>query len=213
MNSNRTTEVNMFRKLTIAAVAMSLATGALLASAGPASADKLVIAGSGTVVCTGAGKTKVSPPLTSMAASGLRTLTSKLKMVCSGSTGNLSVSVFAGKMTAVTTTPASGTCSSLLGDHNSTTVADIKWKAAGGKLVPTHIVDTTWNATASGYGFPAFYTDPIFAPQSIATVTGSYHGEFLVAGFHAALPGSLCTTKGTKKLILDSTSGIGFQPL
>jgi hypothetical protein len=197
------------RRWAVVGTAVMLSIGGTVASPGVAGAAKPVITATGNVVCNGPGKVKVNPPLTDTPAAGTRTLTVKAKLACSGGTGNPAVVLSTGKFVSVTTIPGSVTCATFVGDHTNTTVSDVKWKAVGGKVNPTHIVNTTYNGQTTGFSFPAWVGSPIPAPLSNPTVTGSYQlpPHAMLGGFStpsaSILPANpACAGKGVKKLIV-----------
>jgi hypothetical protein len=153
---------------------------------------------------------KIDPPITNTPVAGTRTLTTKLKFGCTGATGNPNVTLVSGKWLSTTTIPGSVTCANFaVLSRPSTSVADIKWKGAGGKINPTHIVYTTSGGTAQGLFMPGVAVFIVPLPDSIPTVTGSYAGEVLVgtataptATIHSGNPACV---KGIKKLGVAST--------
>jgi hypothetical protein len=200
----------MIRRVSIGAVAALLGLGAVAAVgvSGAGAAKAPPFNATGTVHCTGPGKVKLSPPLTNTPAAGTRTATAKFQFNCtnggSGSpTGNPNVKVNTAKVGATASLPASDTCSSLLGTSTSGFTADVKWKTAGGKINPTHIVWSNFNGTATGFDLPG--------TGGTSTVTGSYAGES--ATVHAAISSaqlsqlaSKCDGKGIKKISFSPSS-------
>lgn len=197
----------MLRRITAAACAVALGTGALVvAGVESAGAAKPVITATGNVHCIGAGKAKLAPPLNNTPAVGTRVTTAKFKMNCTGTTGNAAVTVSSAKVTATMNQSASGTCLTLLGTQNSPFNVDFKWKATGGKINPTHITYSNFDATATGFNLPG--------TGGNSTVTGSWAGSgpstavaVIPASFLSTLA-TACGGKGIKKIVFDPTSWV-----
>lgn len=198
----------MIRKFVVVATGTMLGLGGLatasssLAGAAPAVPFDAV----GTVHCSGPGKVKITPPVTNTPAEGTRTVIGKFNLNCTNGgagspTGNPSVKVNTGKVTLSSTSSAASTCANLLGTGEF--VADIKWKSAGGKVNPTHIVWSGYEATESGFNLPG--------TAGTSTVTGSYAGES--ASLNAAVTAQAlasvedkCAGKGVKKFNFSPSS-------
>ncbi|MGZ6996003.1 MAG: hypothetical protein ACXVIM_12390 [Acidimicrobiia bacterium] len=192
----------MIRRFAIAATAVAIASGGLLATGSTfaGAAKPAPFDASGAVHCTGPGKVKLSPPLTNTPAAGTRTINGKFLWNCTNGgagspTGNPAVTVRTGKMTVTASAPGSDTCSTLLGTSPTTFTTDTKWKSSGGKVNPSHIVWSNVNGTSTGFDLPG--------TGGTSTVTGSYAGENATA--HAAISSaelsalaSKCSGKGIK---------------
>jgi hypothetical protein len=191
----------MKRVLAPALTVVMLAATGLLVTASPAAARKPTVRSVGSVSCgaPSRGKVKVAPPWRATPAFGTRTLTWKLKLACSGTTGTSTV-LFAAKATATSTTSGAGTCSVLGAETPRSTVMDIKWSARGReKLANTRIVFSTLTGPASSAGLR------LPGPSGVATVAGSYEGnEATVRAPLTESPAALlsaCNAKrGLKKL-------------
>lgn len=176
---------------------------------------KPVVTAVGSVTWSGGiGKGKVSPPFTLTAQPGTRVTTSKFKGgTCSGTTGNPAVTPSSAKITATSTSPnANTTCVDLQTPSETATVTqvDIKWKANGGKINPTHIVFTTLQGGVPAMGF----TSP--GPTGTATVTGSYAGDNatsqVVVSDTVATLTAACLKKGIKKLNFGGAGSLVIAP-
>jgi hypothetical protein len=205
------------RKVGVAALASALALGGLVAgSVGVAAAKKPVLTATGHVTCTGGtGKGKVSPPFgLASAGSGPRVTTSKFKGgTCSGTTQDPTVTPISAKISATSTSPNSTTtCVDLQTPQETATVTqvDIKWKANGGKINPTHITFTTLQGGVPAMGF----TSP--GPSGTATVTGSYAGDDatsqVVVSDSVATLTAACLKKGIKKLNFGGGGSLVIAP-
>jgi hypothetical protein len=192
----------MMRRFVVSAAAVALVTGGLVVGGvTTASAGKPTVTATGSVSCgaPGSGKAKIKPPIKLAAQPGTRTTTSKFKVTCTGTTGNALVTPISAKITSTSTT-AAVSCVDLqaAGETPLQSVLDIKWKASGGKINPTHIVFTsTLNGTpASGATFPG--------PTGTSIVTGSYAGNDALSTVVNIDPVQTlidaCLGKGIKKL-------------
>jgi hypothetical protein len=212
----------MMKRITVAATAMTLAVGGLVGgaaqSAGAAKPPPFDAVGSVTCGAPGSGKAKISPPFSLTPGVGTRTTTSKLKTTCTGTTGNPAVTPTSAKINSTSLSDAAGTCITLSvgGEAATDTNVDISWKAAGGKINPTHIHYTTILGGVPAHGF----TLP--GPTGLVTVTGSYAGNsaistVLIADTTEALT-ALCTPnakgkiKGIKKLTFGSGGSLVIAP-
>ncbi len=207
----------MMRRILVAGMAVALGAGGLVAGAATAAgASKPVVTAVGSVTCgaPGSGKAKISPPyLATTPQPGTRTVSSKFKSTCSGTTGNPLVTPTSAKISGVSMSSAATTCVDLLvgGETPTSTTVDIKWKASGGKINPTHIVFTSINGFS---GPPSGFVLP--GPTGVATVTGSYAGDtavstVLVADAQATLQAA-CLGKGLKKLNFSSGGSLVIHP-
>ena len=212
----------MMKRIVVAATAATLGLGVLATGGGVASAAPKppIFNASGTVTCgaPGSGKGKISPPFTLTPGVGTRTTTSKFKSTCTGTTGNAAVTVASAKITSTSLSDAAGTCLTLSagGEAATDTNVDIKWKANGGKINPTHIHYTTILGGTPVHGF----TVP--GPTGSTTVTGSFAGEaaisqVVIADTTEALT-ALCTpnskgkVKGIKKFNFGDGGSLNIHP-
>jgi hypothetical protein len=191
---------------------VAVAFGASVVTGGPAGAAKPLVTAVGNPSCTGAGKIKINPPITNAPVAGNRTLTAKLKLGCTGATGHPSVALASGKWVSTTTIPGSVTCASYsVLSRPATTVADVKWKGLGGKIVPSHLVYSTSGGSSTGVHWPGttLLFDLVPIPDSYPVVTGSYAGEPILVFNNAPsatfFAGNPACVKGIKKLAVSST--------
>jgi len=205
----------MNRRIAVAATAVACGLGGLVAagSSVAGAAKPPPFDATGTVSCKGPGKVKLTPPLSNTPQAGTRTIVGKFNWNCTanggGTTGNPAVKVNTGKMAVSATASASDTCSTLLGTINVPFTADVKWKTAGGKVNPSHIVWSNVDGSASGFDLPG--------TGGTSTVSGSYAGENATA--HASINpnvlaslASKCDGKGIKKINFDPSSTFSIAP-
>lgn len=177
----------MFRKLVVGVSASALALGGLAAVATPAGAAKINVGNAtGSVDCSGGGKVKIKPGLKNEDNAennypgftgaprwtvGPALTTAKLKLTCTGSTGNPAVTVKSAKVSATSQGTNPATCSGLLAGDPSTQpfTVTIKWKADGGNLNNTTISYSGFQAEGLGFKLPQ--------DGGSATVSGSYAGN------------------------------------
>lgn len=205
----------MMRRIVVSAAAVALLTGGLVVSGvTSASAGKPLVTAVGSATCgaPGSGKGKVVPPFTLAAQPGNRVTTSKFKTTCTGTTGNPLVTPISAKIVSTSTSSAAATCVTLQrgGESVTTSVVDIKWKASGGKMTPTHIVYTSilGGTPVNGFTLPG--------PTGTAVVTGSYAGNDslsqVVASDTVAYLTEKCLGKGIKKLNFGSGGSLSITP-
>jgi hypothetical protein len=197
----------MMRRIVVATAVLALGTSGLVASGISASgaAKPPPFNAAGSVTCSGGtGKGKVTPPFTLTAQAGTRETKSKFKPTCTGTTGNPAVTPISAKIEAISTSPAASTCVDLQvgGETFSTTVVTIKWKASGGKILPTTII---FSSILGG--------TPV---NGTATVIGSYGGNdavstVLVSDSVATLTAA-CLKKGIKKLNFGGGGALNITP-
>jgi Phosphoesterase family len=162
--------------------------GGVALASGSAQAASPRITAAGTASCSVAGTVRFKPGVTNAARAGVVwKLTAKL--ACSeGTTGAPAVTVVTGRLTA-TTAPSTRSCSDTALPAVS---ADIKWKATGGRVNPTHIA---WPSGTTSTAGVRITTD--LPGSGSGVVTGSYGGA--VNGLHLVSdPVSLarCSTNG-----------------
>jgi hypothetical protein len=190
-----------------------------------ASAAKPAITAVGSVNCeTTSGKVSIKPGLTTAPQSGARTMKMKLKATCTGTTGDAAVQVTGAKLTATRTGLASTTCGTEFAASPTAPgfVADVKWKAKGGRIKPTHIVwsNRFWGVVGPQAldGFMTLYLPDLNA-SGTGVSTGSWAGSdaFMVLKANYSLSslglvGNPCNVKGLKKLYASSYPPGGFGP-
>jgi hypothetical protein len=215
----------MLKKIAMTATAAALALGGLATFASPSGAAKINVGNAtGSVDCSGGGKVKIKPGLMNedgpsvpgytgtprwVVAPALTT--AKLKLVCSGTTGNSAVSVTSAKVVATSQGTEPGTCSGLTSGSDTDFTATISWKASGGTINPSTITYSGFEPEGLGFRLPE--------TGGTATITGSYAGGTSEA--HAVLaevpdfsrcdarvtqkpgkPVKVKSPKGLKKLVL-----------
>jgi hypothetical protein len=174
-------------------VAFVALCGAVVATAGPVSAKTSPVQASGHVHCTAVGKvTYTKPYLTLLSFPGV-VAKFKASLTCSvGQTGNAAVKIVSGKLKG----QSSAYIASCAAANPKSASATIKWKATGGKVLPTTV---SWGAATGG-------TSPYTHAFSGGTVTGSYAGEAAAASFVAdAVSQASCGLKGIKKWTFGTT--------
>ncbi len=203
----------------VSLVAICLGVGVVVPT--PAGASKPVVNGAGTVYCNGtSAKIKFVPALTSTPRP--TTTTVKMKLNCTGATGNAAVTILAAKVSGKTVSsglscadiaPRSAGVPFGVNATQNPMVMDVKWKASGGKVNPTRIVAPSWAFWASSYIVFAGTA----APPPRVTLTGSYAGEYAESGAaapvsDAALAATCASAKGLKKVTANLTSLTVYVP-
>jgi hypothetical protein len=206
----------MMRRIGVATVVVALgASGLVASSVTTASAAKPKVTAVGSVTCgsPGSGKAKIKPAFSLVAQAGQRVTTSKFKTTCTGTTGNAAVTPLSAKIKSTSTSSAASTCLDLQagGETATTTVVNIKWKASGGKILPTTIVFTSILGGTPANGF----TNP--GPTGDAIVTGSYAGndavsQVIISNSVADLTAACLSKKGLKKLAFGSGGSLVLTP-
>jgi hypothetical protein len=152
------------RGVRVLASAFALAVSVVVASGlSTAASAQTAMQASGRVQCAAAGKVTYSKPHLLLVPKPGVVAKFKASLICSvGQTGHPGVTVVGGKLKGQSTA-YTGSCQA----PNPTSMsATIKWKATGGKVLPTTI---SWGAAAGG---TSRYTHDF----SGGTVTGSYAG-------------------------------------
>ncbi len=181
------------------ALVLALALGGVVLTAGNAQAVKPRFNASGTAHCTVRGKGKYTPGIrTTPRAAVVWSFTGKL--TCStGTTGNSSVRITSGTVKAVSV-PSTRSCTAT---PLPRVTADIKWKAVGGRVNPTHVV---WSAGTTSTAGSRITTD--LPGGGTTTVTGSYAGAsapaHLVGDVISFAPCSV--TRGIKTYLVSGSS-------
>jgi dienelactone hydrolase len=192
-----------------ASAALVLVLAAVGVAAGPAgAAKKPVVTAEGSVRCGApvSGTGTVRPPYKMTAGVGTRSVRSTVKMGCTGTVFNGSVTPISARIVTRSTSAASTTCTSLQTPTEiaASSTIDITWKASGGKINPTHIAVST-----TQHGSPAMGST-LPGPTGTATVTGSFAGETpllkLVASDSLSTLTNACLSKGIKKLHFGNSS-------
>jgi Glycosyl hydrolase family 99 len=182
------------RTVIVGLVAALVAAAGIALGTEPASAAPAITA-RGAVVCSMSGKVKSSPKLLSTTQTTVESF--KASLMCStGKTGNTQVTVTTGKLKGTVESGRLSCASTSLPRGHAT----IKWKATGGKVVPTTV---TWSKGTLSATRPPYVTDRAsgtvdYAAVDTAAVTGSYAG--MNATLHIvtdALPTG-CSDKGWK---------------
>jgi hypothetical protein len=187
------------------ALIVAVALGLLVPTA--AGAAKPKVTAQADISCSlSKGKVKFSPPLRTVPAP--TTLTAKMQFSCgAGATGFSGVTVSRVKVTGI----AAGTygCADLDIGYpqlmtNGTMHLSYKWKAAGGKVLPTTVATANWALRGPTY---LVFSGAAFPPPN-PTILGSYSSRYPVIGgaTGADLQGLCAGAKGLKKFTLSGGS-------
>ncbi len=185
----------------VAVCGLLVALGGVAAESGVAQGARLRVTAVGSVRCSVAGKVLIKPGVTNAprASVGWKL---RAALVCSqGTTGNSTVTVTSGRLKA-SSAPSSRACSDT---SMPAVLADIKWKAIGGKVNPTHVA---WPSGAISAASSRITTE--LSDAGSPHVTGSYADAF--SALHLVSdPVSLigCFTRhGFKRYAVDGGEGM-----
>jgi hypothetical protein len=155
------------RNLALAAAALAMPAGMVLATTGIASAEPATaVTFTGTLNATVTGSIKVVPPVTNTPSSGpVKFVTTRNFSNLSGSVTEGGATITGAKYTSTTTAPTGTTCTSLESGVPTGGAGKITYTATGGTVAATKISFATGSLVS---------TSPLTVGESNATVTGSF---------------------------------------